>query len=194
MGTGKNPVFARPRPIIERSQMTKSPYVTGKEAFFGDNEIIVSKTDLKGHITYANDVFLKIAGYTEAEVLGRPHNLIRHPDMPRCVYKLLWDTISSGAEIFAYVQNRCKNGDHYWVLAHVTPSFDANKTIVGYHSNRRVPDRQTLERVIIPLYRDLKKREDAFDNRKDGMNAAFDDITALLQGKGVAYDEFIATI
>ena len=74
--------------------MTKSPYVTGKEAFFGDDEIIVSKTDLKGHITYANDVFLKIAGYTEAEVLGRPHNLIRHPDMPRCVYKLLWDTIS----------------------------------------------------------------------------------------------------
>jgi PAS domain S-box-containing protein len=174
--------------------MTKSPYVTGKEAFFGDDEIIVSKTDLKGHITYANDVFLKIAGYTEAEVLGRPHNLIRHPDMPRCVYKLLWDTISSGAEIFAYVQNRCKNGDHYWVLAHVTPSFDANKTIVGYHSNRRVPDRQTLERVIIPLYRDLKKREDAFENRKDGMNAAFDDITALLQGKGIAYDEFIATI
>lgn len=193
MGTGKNPEFVRPRPITERSQMTKSSYVTGKEAFFGNDEIIVSKTDLKGHITYANDVFLKIAGYTEAEVLGRPHNLIRHPDMPRCVYKLLWDTVSSGSEIFAYVQNRCKNGDHYWVLAHVTPSFDANKTIVGYHSNRRVPDRQALERVIIPLYRDLKKREDAFENRKDGMNAAFDDITALLQGKGVAYDEFIAT-
>ncbi len=174
--------------------MTAAVSLTGKEVTFGEDEIIVSKTDLKGRITYANDVFLRIAGYTEAEILDQPHSIIRHPDMPRCVFKLLWDTISAGSEIFAYVINRSKNGDHYWVLAHVTPSFDANKTIIGYHSNRRVPDRQTLERVIIPLYRDLKKREDAFENRKDGMNAAFDDITALLQGKGVAYDEFIATI
>tara|TARA_R110000796_G_scaffold27597_2_gene75979 strand:+ start:349 stop:873 length:525 start_codon:yes stop_codon:yes gene_type:complete len=174
--------------------MTAAVSLTGKEVPFGEDEIIVSKTDLKGRITYANDVFLRIAGYTEAEVLDQPHSIIRHPDMPRCVFKLLWDTISAGSEIFAYVVNRSKNGDHYWVLAHVTPSFDANRSIIGYHSNRRVPDRQVLDRAIIPLYRELKKKEDAFDNRKDGMNAAFADITALLQGKGVAYDEFIATI
>jgi|TARA_R110001592_G_scaffold25551_4_gene96927 PAS domain S-box-containing protein len=174
--------------------MTAAVSLTGKEVTFGEDEIIVSKTDLKGRITYANDVFLRIAGYTEAEILDQPHSIIRHPDMPRCVFKLLWDTISAGSEIFAYVINRSKNGDHYWVLAHVTPSFDANRSIIGYHSNRRVPDRQVLERTIIPLYRELKKKEDAFDNRKDGMNAAFADITALLQDKGVAYDEFIATI
>ena len=99
-------------------------HLTGVERFFDKDEIIVSKTDLKGRMTYCNDVFLRIAGYTEQELLGQPHSIIRHPDMPRCVFKLLWDTIGAGKEIFAYVINRAKNGDHYWVLAHVTPSRD----------------------------------------------------------------------
>ncbi|MAN79015.1 MAG: chemotaxis protein [Rhodospirillaceae bacterium] len=174
--------------------MTKAVSLTGKEISFGEDEIIVSKTDLKGRITYANDVFLRVSGYRESEVLGQPHSLIRHPDMPRCVFKLLWDDITAGSEVFAYVVNRCKNGDHYWVLAHVTPSRGEDGQIIGYHSNRRVPDRETLERAIVPLYRDLKAKEDSFDNRKEGMNAAFGDITALLHSKGVAYDEFIATL
>lgn len=132
--------------------MSQIPTVTGKEVFFGDNEIIVSKTDLKGYLTYANDVFLDIAGYTEAEVLGKPHSLIRHPRMPRCIFKLLWETISGGGELFAYVMNRCKNGDHYWVLAHVTPSRNEAGEIIGYHSSRRVPNRKILEGTIVPLY------------------------------------------
>jgi PAS domain S-box-containing protein len=77
---------------------------TGVECFFPEDEIIVSKTDLKGLITYANHTFLSIAGYTEEEVLGQPHNIIRHPDMPRCVFKLLWDTLKLRREIFAYVK------------------------------------------------------------------------------------------
>ncbi|HBC09407.1 MAG TPA: chemotaxis protein [Rhodospirillaceae bacterium] len=174
--------------------MSQIPIITGKEAFFGDNEIIVSKTDLKGHITYANDVFLDIAGYTEAEVLGKPHSLIRHPHMPRCIFKLLWETISGGGELFAFVMNRCKNGDHYWVLAHVTPSRNTDNQIIGYHSNRRVPNRKVLEGTIIPLYDRLLKKEESFDSRKEGMNAAFGDITQMLQSKGVAYDEFIARL
>ena len=174
--------------------MAQTPHVTGKEAFFEDNEIIVSKTDLTGRITYANDVFLKIAGYSEAEVLGQPHSLIRHPDMPRCVFKLLWDTISAGGEIFAYVINRCKNGDHYWVLAHVTPSRNMDGEIISYHSNRRVPDRKILEGTIMPLYDQLLKKENSFENRKEGMNAAFGDVVQMLENKGVAYDEFIARL
>lgn len=174
--------------------MTDKVHLSGKEVFFGDDEIIVSKTDLKGHITYANDVFLKIAGYRESEVLGQPHSMIRHPDMPRCVFKLLWDTIAEGREIFAYVVNRAKNGDHYWVLAHVTPSRDADGRIIGYHSNRRVPDRKIVDSAIVPLYRQLKAKEDGFANRKDGMNAAFADVVQLLQSKGMAYDEFIAKL
>ena len=109
---------------------------TGRERTWGDEEIIVSKTDLKGIITYANRTFLKVAGYTEEEVLGKPHSIIRHPDMPRCVFKLLWDTIESGEEIFAYVKNLAKNGDHYWVFAHVTPTFDEQGRIESLGTTR----------------------------------------------------------
>lgn len=174
--------------------MTGRRTVTGVERFFGDDDIIVSKTNLKGHITYANDVFLNIAGYTEKELLGQPHSIIRHPDMPRCIFKLLWDTIQDGREIFAYVLNRAKNGDHYWVYAHVTPSFSGTGEIVGYHSNRRVPDRQILEETIIPLYKDLKAAEERETNRKRGLASSSGMITDLLQDRGVQYDEFVATL
>ncbi|WP_298960046.1 PAS domain-containing protein [uncultured Roseibium sp.] len=172
--------------------MAKDAIVTGVEQFFGDDEIIVSKTDLKGKITYCNDVFLRIAGYTEKECLGEPHNIIRHPDMPRCVFDLLWGHIQDRREIFAYVVNRCKNGDHYWVLAHVTPSVDNNGDVVGYHSNRRVPDRSILEGVVVPLYADLVAEERRHANRKDGLQSSKEMVSGILQERGVPYDEFIA--
>jgi PAS domain S-box-containing protein len=174
--------------------MKNSVHLTGVERTFDDDDIIVSKTDLKGRITYANQVFLNLAGYKEKEVFGQPHSIIRHPAMPRCVFKLLWDTIAAGNEIFAYVINRAKNGDHYWVYAHVTPSFGSDGTIVGYHSNRRVPDRQIVDDQIVPLYRALREEEARHKSRKDGMLAAEQMVLGLLGEKGVAYDEFIATL
>ncbi len=174
--------------------MSKPVHLTGKERFFADDDIIVSKTDLKGRITYANQVFLQIADYTEKEVLGQPHSMIRHPDMPRCIFKLLWDTISQGKEIFAYVINRTKFGDHYWVLAHVTPTFDEDgKTIKGYHSNRRVPNPEALE-VVKPLYAELKGEEEKHANAKDGMNAAYKLLQQKLTDAGMKYDEFILSL
>ena len=80
---------------------TLNPSLTGVERHFDDDEIIVSKTDLKGRITYGNRVFFRLAGYTEKECLGQPHSLIRHPEMPRCIFKLLWDTVEDKQEIFA---------------------------------------------------------------------------------------------
>lgn len=168
--------------------------LTGVERFFEEHEIIVSKTDPAGRITYANDVFQRIASYTERELLGQPHNIVRHPGMPRCVFKLLWDTIEAGNEIFAYVVNRAKNGDHYWVLAHVTPSFDAQGQIIGYHSSRRVPDRTVLSEVIEPLYGQLLQVEETFENRKDGMQASFQAVVDLLAEKGLDYDEFVFSL
>lgn len=165
--------------------------LTGVERTFDKNEIIVSKTNLKGHITYANRVFLRLASYDEKTVIGAPHSLIRHPEMPRCIFKLLWDTLGVGKEIFAYVNNRSANGDNYWVLAHVTPSFDANGNISGYHSNRRVPDRKVLNDAIIPLYGSLLAEENKHSSRKDGMNAAGEMLGTILKEKGLAYDEFI---
>ncbi len=172
--------------------MGQESHLTGVERFFDDDEIIVSKTDLKGRITYANDVFLRIASYSERECLGQPHSMIRNPDMPRCIFKLLWDTIENGKEIFAYVVNRAKGGDHYWVLAHVTPSLDASGNIIGYHSNRRVPDRRILDENIIPLYKTLLGEENRHDDRKAGLQASFSMVAGLLKEKGMAYDEFVA--
>lgn len=127
---------------------------TGIERFFGDDEIIVSKTDTHGKITYANDVFLRVSGYDEGQLLGRPHSILRHPDMPRSVFALMWETILGGREIFAYVKNLASNGDHYWVFAHVTPTFGGQGEIVGFHSNRRTPDRKALP-TIQTLYSEL---------------------------------------
>lgn len=174
--------------------MAREAHTTGVERFFDEGDIIVSKTDLKGNIMYANDIFLQLAGMTEAEAIGQPHSVIRHPDMPRCVFKLLWDTLATGKEIFAYVVNRSKNGDHYWVLAHVTPSRNDAGEIIGYHSNRRVPNRQVLESTIIPLYKQLLDIEERHQNRKDGMNEAFNTLVNLLKEKGLAYDEFIFSL
>lgn len=174
--------------------MSRKDYqLTGRERTFGDDEIIVSKTDLKGHITYANEVFLRVAGYTEDEVLGKPHNIIRHPDMPRCVFKFLWDTIQSGKEIFAYVVNRAKLGDHYWVFAHVTPTFNSQNKIIGYHSNRRVPNRSVLP-TIREIYKSLCAIENKYPNPKDAMRASLPVLVETLEKTGMSYEEFIFSL
>ncbi len=162
---------------------------TGKEVFFAEDDIIVSKTDLRGRILYANSIFLEIAGYTEAEVIGQPHSMIRHPDMPRCVFKLLWDTIQAGEEIFAYVKNMTKSGDHYWVFAHVTPSLDPTGQIVGFHSNRRVPERKAVD-TISRIYTELSAIEQREPDARKGMLAGFARLEALLQQQQMAYDQF----
>ena len=170
-----------------------SVFLSGIERKFGTHEIIVSKTDPKGRIIYGNEVFLRMAGYAEKEILGQPHNIIRHPAMPRCVFKLLWDTIESGKEIFAYVLNRAKNGDHYWVFAHVTPTFDSSGRIVSYHSNRRSPRSEAVAKVE-GLYRELLAIEQSHADRKAGMDAAFQAMIAKLQTVGVPYDEFVFSL
>lgn len=167
--------------------------VTGVERRFSPDEFIVSKTDAKGIITYANDVFLRLADYTLDEVIGKPHNLIRHPDMPRCVFKLLWDRIKSGNEIFAYVVNLAKNGDHYWVMAHVTPSYDAKGQVIGYHSNRRCPKPETVAKVA-PLYRQLRAMEDAATTPREGTALAEAALMKWVQDNGGNYDALVLAL
>ncbi|MEQ1755997.1 MAG: chemotaxis protein [Micropepsaceae bacterium] len=171
--------------------MRTSPTLTGHERTFDPGDVIVTKTDLKGRITYANRVFLGISQLELSHTLDAPHSLIRHPSMPRCVFKLLWERIEAGKEIFAYVINRAMNGDHYWVFAHVTPSFGPNGEIAGYHSNRRVPDRRVIDSVIKPLYDDLCGIEQKGSGRKDGITAAYEALHQRLQSRGLDYDRFI---
>lgn len=178
----------------EKRKLSQTVIPTGVERHFHEDEVIVSKTDLKGKITYANDLFLKIADYTEQEILGAPHSILRHPDMPRAIFKLLWDMLKSEKEIFAYVLNLTKYGDHYWVFAHVTPSFNDQGQVVGYHSFRRMPNQTVLNDVIIPLYQSLKTEEDKHDDRKTGLLKSFDLLCNILDEKEVGYEEFILSI
>lgn len=167
---------------------------TNVEVFFDANDIIVSKTDLKGRITYVNKVFCDIANYSVSELIGQPHSIIRHPDMPRSVFKLLWDSLNDGQEVFAYVKNMTKSGDFYWVLAHVTPSYDASKSIVGFHSNRRVPERRVLDDVIVPLYAQLLAEERRHANGKEALARGFQFLTDFVASKKVSYDELIFSL
>ena len=162
---------------------------SGVERTISDDEIIVSKTDLKGILTYVNDVFLKVSKYSEQEVLGQPHNIIRHPDMPRCIFKLLWDTIKGGDEIFAYVVNLASDGSHYWVMAHVTPSVGPRGQAVGYHSNRRSPNRAAME-AILPLYGRLAAEERRHAKPADALTASTAMLTEQLASVG-GYERFV---
>lgn len=166
---------------------------TGVERTFEPDEIIVSKTDTKGVITYANRVFLRVSGYTEMELVGQPHNLIRHEAMPRCVFKLLWDELQNGHEVFAYVVNQAKNGDHYWVLAHVTPTFDDEGRIVGYHSSRRVPDRSAVD-TAAGLYRALRAEEVRLGDGAEALAASAAILESQLEAAGASYHEFVFTL
>lgn len=180
------PITQARRPDVRRPEAP-----SGVEREFGREQIIVSKTDLKGRITYANDVFCHVSGYGEGELLGLPHNVIRHPDMPMAVFQLMWDTIQAGEEIFAYVVNLAADGAHYWVFAHVTPSFAADGSIVGYHSNRRWAPPH-VRRQMADLYAHVRRAE-AGDGPKKARIAAG---TAALVERlgGHTYDEFIWSI
>jgi PAS domain S-box-containing protein len=180
-------------PITEGFMRKHPTPPTGREVRFRDDELIVSKTDLKGIITYANDVFQRISGYSEADLQGQPHNILRHPDMPAAVFRLLWDTLKDNREIFAYVLNQARNGDHYWVFAHITPSYDRSGRCVGYHSNRRVPYPDALEKVK-PLYAKMLAEERRHTDMRAGMDASTRLLTATLQQSGMTYDEFVFSL
>jgi len=129
--------------------------VTNVEKILQDNDVIVSKTDTKGLITYVNKTFCDISGYSEEELLGAPHNILRHPDMPAAAFQDLWDTLQAGKPWKGYVKNRCKNGDHYWVEANANPIWE-NGTIVGYMSLRTKPSREVVE-FCEGLYRKIRE-------------------------------------
>ncbi|MCB9615765.1 MAG: PAS domain-containing protein [Sandaracinus sp.] len=177
-------------PSTGRVRSLRPARPTGVERFFDEDELIVSKTDAHGRITYANEVFLRVADYHADEILGQPHSIIRHPAMPRGVFSLLWDTIGAGDEIFAYVVNLARNGDHYWVFAHVTPTFGPDGALVGYHSNRRVPRRSAIA-TIEPIYRTMCAIEADAASKRDGAEASRAFLDERLVSLGVAYDELM---
>jgi PAS domain S-box-containing protein len=165
---------------------------TDKEIVMREDDFIVSKTDLKGRITYGNKTFIEFSGFDEKEVLGIQHNVIRHPDMPRAVFKLLWQSIQDGKEIFAYVKNICKNGSFYWVIANVTPSVDASGQVLGYYSVRRKPNPRAIP-VISELYR-LMLEEERKAGARDAIAASTQLLQKILGEKDMSYEQFVLSL
>lgn len=162
---------------------------TSVERKMREDDFIVSKTNAKGIITYGNPIFIEFSGYSEGELLGTQHNIVRHPDMPRAAFKLAWDTIQAGQEFFAYVKNMAKDGSFYWVFTHITPDFDASRNIVGYTSVRRCPRREAVAKVE-PVYRQMLEAEQRAGAR-DAIGAGSAVLLDLLKQTGMSYEELV---
>jgi aerotaxis receptor len=162
---------------------------TNTEVPLQDDDWIVSKTDLTGRITYINRTFMRIANFRECDLLGKQHNVIRHPDMPRGVYRLMWETLKNQREFFGLVKNLTSEGHFYWVFANITPDMDAKGEIVGYVSVRRQAPQATV-RAVMPLYAEMLRIE-----REAGAagapEASVAHLKKMLAGKQTTYDKFV---
>jgi PAS domain S-box-containing protein len=143
-------------------------------------DIIVSKGDEKGDITYANPIFFKLAGYTKAELLEKPHSIIRHPDMPKIIFKYLWDTIKAGNDVKAFVKNLSKDGGFYWVFAHIRVATNPDGSFRNYVSTRKGMS-SSARTMIEPLYKELLDAEEG-----GGMDASLPILEAFLKDNGAS--------
>lgn len=166
----------------------KKPTPTQHEVILKEEDFIISKTDLKSKILYGNRIFIEISGYSEEELLGKPHNILRHPDMPRCAFKILYDHIQNGKEWFGFVKNLRKDGGYYWVFANISPTYDSNGNMIGYYSVRRKP-RDGFKSIIEPLYQRLLNIEST-----GGMNASLKAVEELLNKHSMNFNELMLKI
>jgi PAS domain S-box-containing protein len=168
----------------------RKPKVTPieREYVLKEEDFIVSKTDLKSRILYGNEIFIRMSGYDENELLGAPHNILRHPDMPRAAFKILYDHIQNGKEWFGFVKNLRKDGAYYWVMANISPTYDSSGNHIGYYSVRRKP-RDGFKEIIEPLYQKLLSIEAA-----SGMDAAVEAVNDLLNSKNITFNELMIKI
>ncbi|MPB47941.1 PAS domain-containing protein [Campylobacter lari] len=150
--------------------------------------LITSKTNLKGEIIYANEDFLKYSDYKIDEILYKPHSIMRHPDMPRTVFKYLWDNIQMKREVFAFVKNKTKFNDYYWVFANITASCDSNENILNYYSVRRKPKAEAVK-IIEEIYKVLIRKE-----KEGGVKAGLEELNTVVKSYGMSYNELIMQI
>lgn len=148
---------ARQYDLVFNDNTTRTVYVTNIERPFPDGKLIVSRVDLAGILTHANDAFIDISGYSRDELIGKPHHILRHPDMPKAAFKDLWETVKAGKKWHGYVKNLCKDGSYYWVYATAVPNVRQGKT-VGYTSVRRKPSRKKITEAIAQ-YEAMRQQE-----------------------------------
>lgn len=138
--------------------MIKRPEPIDEEVVF-DGRSLISETDTKGNITFINRKFVEMTGYSKKEVVGHPHNILRHPDMPKVAFEGMWNIIKDGKVWDGYVKNLRKDGKYYWVDVHIVPKKDENGTIIGYIASRKVTDPKRLETTIIQYKRLLAEEK-----------------------------------
>lgn len=158
------------------------------ELYLQRDTLITSKTDLRGRITYGNEDFKSFSGYTEREFLHKPHSIMRHADMPKITFKLLWEALKEGKEFFGFIKNRSKNNQFYWVYANITPSVSENSTPIGYYSVRRMPNRKAVQEIQA-IYKHLHTLE-----QKSGLEASLKFFKDFLNKEKLCYEEFIAKL
>ena len=147
-------------------------------------DMIVSKSDEEGNITYTNPIFMKISGYTKGELLDQPHSILRHPDMPKVIFKYLWENIKEGKEVHAFVKNLCKDGEFYWVLAQVRVAKNPDGSFRNYVSTRKNVLPKAKE-AISGLYAKLLEIE-----KSEGVDASEKALMDFLDENGVTPDTF----
>jgi len=165
---------------------------TSTELKMSDNDLIVSKTDLKGKITYCNEIFIYFSGYDEVDLIDQPHNIIRHPDMPRSVYRFMWENLQKQQEFFGIIKNLCKSGAYYWTFANVSPSFNQKGDAIGYYSVRRQPSQQIID-ILSPIYQQMVAEEAKYSSSQEAMNASISILNNAIAEHGLTYNEFIYT-
>lgn len=162
------------------------PTPIDKEIEVSSKRYIVSKTDPKGIIEYGNDYFVEISGYTEAELIGKPHSIVRHPDMPKVVFKMMWDRINRAKNIMAVVKNMAKDGSYYWVITEFEPRVDPiSNDIISHTAFRKAAPKKAIE-VMEPIYQKLLEIE-----KDGGMEASEKYLRGFLEEKKMTYDEFV---
>lgn len=149
---------------------------------------LVSKTDKAGTIRYANEAFVNVSGYEEYELIGQPHNIIRHPDMPKVIFKLLWKNLLNGKDFHAVVKNMAKNGRYYWVLTRFEIFKNDKGEITGFMGRRKSVPTEVSDKIE-ELYKKLKQIEDATE-----IDSAEDYLTGYLEDQKKTYDEYLSEI
>ncbi len=164
------------RPIPKENEIKLNPYKT-----------IMSKTDQKGIIEYANDYFMEVSGYKEWELMGQPHNILRHPDMPKLVFKLLWKRLNMAHPMYAIVKNLAKDGSYYWVIADFKTKIDKNGLITHYARRKAIPE--NVKQKISKIYHNILEIE-----KTAGLEASEAYFNGMLEDGGLDYDQFILNI
>jgi PAS domain S-box-containing protein len=155
------------------------------ELKLNQSDLIVSKTNLEGEITYANPSFTKISGYRSRELMDQNHNIIRHPDMPKALFAYIWKELKSGKELYAFVKNLTKDGSFYWVFAYMVPDYNDKGKIIGYHSERRAPNPKAIAEISI-LYEQIKQIE-----IREDLEAGLAHLKNVASQRAKNYDNYI---